>query len=333
MSFLRTTAKRGRPMTSESTATSSTDEPAVLVTGAAGRTGGYAAKLLLERGHRVRALVHGFDDRAAKLRDSGAEVIVGDLQDIDTVREAVDGVRAAYFVYPISPGLLEATATFAQAAEEAGVTAVVNMSQISARRGAASDAARIHWLGERILGWSPGAAAPPPGRGGRTLACPPVAATHLRPTYFAEWFTIFGAKGIREEGVLRLPFGDGRHAPITAEDQGRVIAAILENPDDHAGQVYPLFGAVEMNHYQIADAISEALGRPVRYEPANIPAWIEGIKAQGFPEFLAQHLSNVAVDYQNGVFAGNNDLVERIGGKKPTTVQEFITDHLSEFTN
>jgi NAD(P)H dehydrogenase (quinone) len=302
-------------MTSESTATSHTDEPALLITGAAGRTGGYAARLLLERGQRVRALVHTFDDRAAKLRDSGAEVVVGDLQDIDTVREAVDGVRAAYFVYPISPGLLEATATFAQAGEEAGVTAIVNMSQISARRGAASDAARIHWLGERILDWSP------------------VAVTHLRPTYFAEWFTIFGAKGIREEGVLRLPFGDGRHAPITAEDQGRVIAAILENPDDHAGQVYPLFGAVEMNHYQIADAISEALGRPVRYEPADIPTWIEGIKAQGFPEFLAQHLSNVAVDYQNGIFAGNNDLVERIGGKNPTTVQEFITDHLAAFTS
>ncbi|MFZ0718594.1 NmrA family NAD(P)-binding protein [Mycobacterium sp.] len=302
-------------MTSESTTTDRTHDRALLVTGAAGRTGGYAAKLLLERGHRVRALVHRFDDRAAKLRDSGADVIVGDLQDTDAVREAVDGVRAAYFVYPISPGLLEATTAFAQAAEETGVTAIVNMSQISARRGAASDAARIHWLGERILDWSP------------------IAATHLRPTYFAEWFTIFGAKGIREEGVLRLPFGDGHHAPITAEDQGRVIAAILENPDDHAGQVYPLFGAVEMNHYQIADAISEALGRPVRYEPADIPTWIDGIKAQGFPEFLAQHLSNVAVDYQNGIFAGNNDLVERIGGKKPTTVQEFITDHLATFTS
>lgn len=286
---------------------------ALLVTGATGRTGGYTAKLLLERGHRVRTLVHRFDDRAAQLRDSGAEIVVGDLHDIDTVREAADGVRAAYFVYPISPGLLEATTTFAEAAQEAGVGAIVNMSQISARRGAASEAARIHWLGERILDWSP------------------VAATHLRPTYFAEWFTIFGAE-IRDEGVMRLPFGDGRHAPITAEDQGRVIAAILENPVEHAGQAYPLFGAVEMNHYQIAEAISEVLGHPVRYEPADIPTWIEGIKALGFSDFLAQHLSNVAVDYQNGIFAGTNDLVERIGGKKPTTVQEFITDHLAEFT-
>jgi NAD(P)H dehydrogenase (quinone) len=291
-----------------------TETTALLVTGAAGKTGGYTAKLLLERGHRVRAMVHRFDDRAALLRDSGAEIVVGDLHDIDTVREAAEGVRAAYFVYPISPGLLEATATFAEAAEDAGVSAIVNMSQISARRGAASDAARIHWLGERILDWSP------------------VAATHLRPTFFAEWFTRFGATGIREEGILRLPFGDGRHAPITAEDQGRVIAAILENPAEHAGQVYPLFGAVEMNHYQIAEAISEVLGRPVRYEPADIPTWIEGIKARGFTEFQAQHLANVAVDYQNGIFAGNNDFVERIGGKKPTTVQEFVTDHLAKFT-
>jgi NAD(P)H dehydrogenase (quinone) len=87
-----------------------------------------------------------------------------------------------------------------------------------------------------------------------------------------------------------------------------------------------------MNHYQIAEAISEVLGRPVRYEPTEIPTWIEGIKALGFPAFLRQHLTNVAADYQNGIFAGNNDVVERIGGKKPTTVQEFITDHLAEFT-
>jgi NAD(P)H dehydrogenase (quinone) len=301
-------------MTTDLTPTPSTDEPALLVTGAAGRTGGYAARLLLERGHRVRALVHRFDDRAAILRDRGAEVVVGDLHDINAVSEAADGARAAYFVYPISPGLLEATATFAQAAEEAGITAIVNMSQISARRGAASDAARIHWLGERIFDWSP------------------IAATHLRPTFFAEWFTRFGATGIRDEGVLRLPFGDGRHAPIAAEDQGRVIAAILEHPEEHADQVYPLFGAVEMNHYEIAEAISEALGRPVRYEPADIPTWIDGIKAQGYPDFLAQHLANVAVDYQNGIFAGTNDLVERIGGKKPTTVQQFITDHITAFS-
>jgi NAD(P)H dehydrogenase (quinone) len=292
-----------------------TDQSALLITGASGKTGGYATRLLLERGHRVRALVHRFDDRAGRLRDGGAEVIVGDLNDIDDVREAAEGVRAAYFVYPISPGLLDATATFAQAAHEAGVTSMVNMSQVSARRDAASDAARIHWLAERVLDWSP------------------IAVTHLRPTFFAEWFTVFGAASIRAEGTLRLPFGDGRHAPITAEDQGRVIAAILEHPDEHAGQIYPLYGAVEMNHYQIAEAISRALGRPVRYEPADIPTWIDDLKSLGFSDYLAQHLSNVAVDYRNGIFAGTNDIVERVGGKKPMTVEDFITANSAAFAD
>jgi NAD(P)H dehydrogenase (quinone) len=290
----------------------SADEPALLITGAAGRTGGHAAHLLIERGHRVRAMVRRFDARAAALRDAGADVIVGDLTGIGDVRKAAEGVRAAYFVYPISPGLLEATTTFAQAAHEAGISAIVNMSQISARRDATSDAARIHWLAERVLDWSP------------------LAVTHLRPTFFAEWFILFG-RSLRDEGVLRLPFGDGRHAPITAEDQGRVIAAILETPDAHAGQIYPLFGAVEMNHYQIADAISRAAGRPVRYEPADIDTWTEDIQAHGFSSFLAQHLGEVAVDYQNGIFAGTNDIVERVGGKKPTTVEDFVTANIDKF--
>jgi uncharacterized protein YbjT (DUF2867 family) len=46
---------------------------------------------------------------------------------------------------------VEATANFVQADSEAGVHAVVNMSQISARREATSNAARAHWLAERLL--------------------------------------------------------------------------------------------------------------------------------------------------------------------------------------
>lgn len=299
-------------MTTEPASIHGTDQSALLITGAAGKTGGHAARLLLERGYRVRALVRRFDDRAAQLRDSGAEVIVGDLNRIDDVRKAAEGARAAYFVYPISPGLLEVTATFAQAADEAGVTAVVNMSQISARRHASSNAARIHWLAERVLDWSP------------------LAVTHLRPTFFAEWFLYFGWS-IGKEGVLRLPLGDGRHAPISSEDQGRVIAAILEHPDEHAGHVYPLFGAVEMNHYEIAEAISRALGRPVRYEPTDIDTWVKDIQSRGFSSYQAQHLSNVAIDYRNGIFAGTNDIVERVGGKRPMTVEEFVTANSAAF--
>jgi NAD(P)H dehydrogenase (quinone) len=79
--------------------------------------------------------VHKVDGRSDALAAIGAEVVEGDLLDFHAVSSAMAGVTAAYFCYPIAPGgLLPATTIFAQAASEAGVEAVVNMSQISARR-------------------------------------------------------------------------------------------------------------------------------------------------------------------------------------------------------
>src|SRR5258708_8112214 len=138
-----------------------------LITGATGNTGKTTAQLLLERGHRVRAFVHREDDRSRQLAATGAEIVVGDLLHFHDVSAAMRGVSGAYFIYPIAPGLLDATVTFAQAATEAGVRSIVNMSQISAPREAASNQARQHWLAQ-----------PLPDR-------PPTLTPHLRPTLFA----------------------------------------------------------------------------------------------------------------------------------------------------
>src|ERR1700741_4257118 len=172
-----------------------------LITGATGNTGAHTVRLLRERGLRVRALVHSVDERADRLRELGAEVVQGDLLDFPAVGAATVGVTAAYFNYPIRPGLIEATANFAQAASEAGVHAVVNMSQISARREAKSNAARQHWIAERLLD--------------RTA----LVTTHLRPTFFMEWLNSFFVRR-GGEGIYRLPLANVRHAPIAAPGQG-----------------------------------------------------------------------------------------------------------------
>ena len=109
-----------------------------LVTGATGDTGGATVEQILARGHHVRALAHRQDDRAKRLQGLGAEVVFGDFLNLDDVRAALQGVAGAYFCYPIRPGIIQATAIFAQAAKEAGVACVVNMSQISAREDAKS---------------------------------------------------------------------------------------------------------------------------------------------------------------------------------------------------
>lgn len=286
-----------------------------LVTGATGNTGAPTVKILLEAGHRVRALVHGIDQRSDALAAFGAEIVVADLLDFRAVSSAMVGVDAAYFCFPIGPGgILPATTIFAQAASEAGVKAVVNMSQISARREAKSHAAQQHWLAERLLDRSA------------------FITTHLRPTFFAEWL---GWAWLRNEddGVLQLPFGTGRHAPIVGRDQANVIAAVLQNPGPHDRQIYPLVGAEELDHYGIAEQISDTLRIPVRYEPIEIPTYAAALTTKGRTDFFAQHISSVAQDYRDGIFAGENDLVEVIGGHKPMSVPEYVNAHLDDFAH
>ena len=276
-----------------------------LITGATGKTGAHTVRLLRERGLSVRALVHTLDARAERLAEQGAEVVQGDLLDFPSVSAAMPGVTAAYFNYPIAPGLVEATVNFAQGASEAGVHAVVNMSQISARRQAKSNAARQHWIAERLLD--------------RTA----LVTTHLRPTFFAEWLNGFWVRDA-DEGLYRLPLAEIRHAPIAAVDQAKVIAGILQNPDPHDRQIYPLFGAEELDWHSIAAKIGDVLGIAVRYQPIEIPTFAAGLTAAGGSAHFVQHLSNVTQDYRDGVFSGMNNLVEVIGGSKPMTVEEHV---------
>ena len=284
-----------------------------LVTGATGMTGGHTARLLLGRGHRVRAFVHRADERSEALDALGAEVVVGDLQDLHAVSAALIGIEAAYFVYPIRPGLIEATAYFAEAARTAKISAIVNLSQKSARREAASDAARQHWVAERVFD-----------RCG-------VPVTHLRPTLFAEWL-LYLRREIIQSGRLRSPFGEGRHAPIAAGDQAYVIANILDAPEAHAGQIYPLYGPVELTQVEVAAEVGRALSRDIVFEAVDDHAFAEQFaSAAGKTPYFAQHIESIAKDYRAGIFSGTNDIVATIGGTEPTTVGQFVERHKRAF--
>jgi NAD(P)H dehydrogenase (quinone) len=282
----------------------------VLITGATGDTGRAATRESIGLGLEVRAMVHRKDDRSAALEKQGAEVVVGDLLDIDTIREAMEGVGAAYLVYPVAPGLINATVNFAQAAKEAGVSAVINLSQRSADRHSKSDSCKDTYIAEQVLNWSG------------------LAVIHLRPTYFLEWLLYpWQLPLFVEKGIIRLPAGKGRHAPIGADDQGRAIAAILHDPRGHAGQTYPLFGPVEMDHEQMAAELSEALGRKILFEDVPIADYCKSIEAMGVPAYIVQHLGGAMEAYQRGVMGGMNDNIERLSGRKPMGVAEFARAH------
>lgn len=290
-------------------------EARILVSGATGRTGGAAIDELLKIGKNVRAYVRSDDERAAALRQRGVDIAVGDFTDIDQIRAAMEGIQSAYFLHPIAPGIIGAAAYFAQAAKEAGVTAIVNMSQISARRESSSHAAQDHWVSERVFDWSG------------------VPTTHLRPTFFADWLVYpHFAKEIWASKKIEFPFENGRHAPIPSDDQGRVIAHLLANPTGHEGKIYPLHGPVEMDHTEIAAVISDVLGAKIEYAPTSIEVFKDRMESvYKFPSFLVQHLVEVAQNYRDGIFSGTNDVVEKITGTPALTVQQFISNNRAAF--
>lgn len=293
--------------------TSRTDP--ILITAAAGQTGSHAARLLLEAGHTVRAMVRLEDERSEALDAAGAEVVVADMNDSESMRAALRGVKRAYFCAPWQPRVLESAARFALIGKEMGLEVTVAMSQMIVREGHPSPATREHWLAESVFDWAG------------------VGACHLRAGLFADNMLGLAAPTVATERKFYLPFGDGLHAPVTAEDVGAVIAGILAAPtDEYVGERLVVTGPEDLTMNDVATAIGEVVGAEVQYVQIPLLAWLENLKQlpQMNDHFLA-HLAQLAPEVARGAFAGPTDVVQRVGGRQAKTFGDFVAEHVGVF--
>ena len=165
----------------------------ILVTGATGKVGSRLAPRLVQRGHRVRALVRS-PERAAPLREAGIELVEGDLLDVDTLAAAVRGVDAIVHCAAFFRG---ATAEQAHAVNDLGTQHLAH--------------AAIEASVERFVFTSTGLVYGP--TGGRAAieedACVPGPNAYPASKLAAERF-LLELEGL-DVRVLRLPFvyGDG----------------------------------------------------------------------------------------------------------------------------
>jgi uncharacterized protein YbjT (DUF2867 family) len=293
----------------------------ILVTGAAGQLGAVGrtvTELLLERGLSVRAMVRREDDRAAALRVAGAEVVVGDLLEPADVYRVVQGCRRVYFGMSVSAGYLEASVTMAAVAREVGVDALVNISQMtvsqmSIQNTTKSRQQRQHWLSEQALKWS---------------GLPVVT---VRPTMFLESFLPLVAPTVRDRSRIQLPFGNGRTSPVSADDVARVVAAVLADPAPHLGRIYELTGPLSQDMDGVAREFSAALNRKITYSDVPPEQWEQELKNQGVPEHLIGHLVTMGELHRAGRYDRLADGVQRVTGRRPTSVHEFVSLHANEF--
>jgi uncharacterized protein YbjT (DUF2867 family) len=294
----------------------------ILVTGAAGgsqgSTGRRITALLLEQGIPVRAFVHKLDARSDALRELGAEVVQGDLLDRDSVHASLKGIKRAYFTYPVTDGLLEATTIFAIAAREAKTELVVNNSQLQGARKAPSFRNMQHGLADHIFDWAE------------------VGAVHLHAPPYYENVRALVRKSVAEQSTVFLPWGDGS-APISlvgGEDVSRVAVSLLADSETPSATSYDLVAATPTVK-EIVDTLSTALQRPIRYISITDEQWADAMRGHVNSHAL-DHLSHLwryfrSLEGRNEKARSVTDTIRAITGSRAQTLEDFFRANATEF--
>ncbi|KAF7870005.1 hypothetical protein EAF04_004789 [Stromatinia cepivora] len=151
----------------------------------------------------------------------------------------------------------------------------------------------------------------------------------LRATWFMDNFIIWPfVQTIKEENKFFSAMGDGKAPFVSASDIARVAMSALtsETPPDHD---YRVLGPELLNYDEIAAKLSKGLGRTIIHVKVTAEEMIQRSISMGIPEDLANYLIGLEVMTANGGEVRENDVVEKIGGQKPKTFDEFVLENKS----
>ena len=226
----------------------------VLVTGATGQQGGALARLLLRRGHRVRAMTRKpGGPAAADLRKAGAEVVAGDLGDRDSVEAAAKGADVAYVVAtPYEQGPAAETRwgkTGVEAAHAAGVPYIVYSSVSDANRNTGIPHFDSKFEVEEHLE-----------RLGTDYSI--IAPVFFMENFFAPWATAGYPRGVLGMGIAP----DRALQVISLPEIAQFTTLAVERPEAFRGKRIDI-ASDEPTPVEMARRISEAAGARLAYVP------------------------------------------------------------------
>lgn len=290
----------------------------ILITGATGTTGQYTIENLLNKGIKVRTMVRTIDERSKKLEDLGAEVIQGDFMNLNSLRNALKGIKRAYLCYPFKDNLPKGAGYFAKAAKENGVELTVAMSQMNVHENTSSPATQNHLITEDILDWAN------------------IGAVHIRPGLFASNYRNMAGPTVKTEGKFYAPNSNAKFTIIHPKDISDVVSEILvsDKITEHIGKRYLLAGDKIYSGKEVANTIEKVINKNVEYIPIPVEHWIDAMKKDPYVnEFLAKHLEEFSKDIDAGKFNITNDVVQRITGHEPRSFSEYIEEFKHLFTS
>ncbi|WP_158887315.1 NAD(P)H-binding protein [Amycolatopsis anabasis] len=277
-----------------------------LVTGARGKIGRHVVDGLLAAGKPVRASSR---DTSTLDVPAGVEAVRIDLEEPDTVGEALDGVDGI-FLYTRPRGL----DGFLKAAGQAGARRVVLLSSAAVLEPEAdtNPIAALHQAAERAVRNSG------------------LAHTVLHPGYFAS-NALGWAGDIRAESAVHTPYPDARIGAIHEADIAAVAAHVLvHGRHHHDGEALALSGPEPISFREQAAVLADVLGRPIAVRELTPDAARERMVGPGMPAHILEAVLRAwswAVDKPAPVTGA----VEAVTGTAPRTFRQWVLDHRAEF--
>ncbi len=277
----------------------------VLLTGAGGKTGRYIINALIARDTQVRAWGRT-PAHAQSLRQlSPIEIVIGDMLDPNLWPEALAGVDAVYHIAPnMFPREFDLGRLAIDAAAVAGVTRFVYHSVLHPQ----TESMPHHWWKLRVEEY---------------LLASKLKFTILQPTAYmqnllAQW------PAIRNQGILRQPYSpETRISLVDLQDVAEAAATVLLN-QGHAYATYELVGTWPLSQHEVATAIAEVLGRPVRAEAIPRDEWAR--QASGLSEYARETLLKMFAYYERYGLAGNPNVLRWLLGREPKSLHDWVME-------
>ncbi len=286
-------------------------KPRVLITAANGNTGFPAAKEMLKLGFPVRAFVRNPNSKkATELKSLGAEIFVGNIEDIRDVRGALKDVQRAYFV-PTYPNVLYQGVTFATAVEEAKIEHVVVVTQWLSSNTHPSIYTKETWLVDQTF---------------KRLTNTKV--TFINPGLFG-FIYFMTPEPLTQFGMLP---DFGNNAPPSSEDIGLVAAHILKAPESHVDKIYPITGPEILSPDQMASVIEKVIGRKVKATMLPEKMISKVLKASGYGQMDSSQIRYYVQEGHKGTWTINapTKVVKDIVGKEADDFETLARRYLSD---
>jgi uncharacterized protein YbjT (DUF2867 family) len=276
----------------------------ILLTGATGAAGSLIANEFVEKREPVRILVRDRTKAIGLEKVPTVEIIAGDMSRRSSLGSALEGVDRVLMISGPRMDMVETQCTFIDAAKAAGVHHVIKFSGLDARHETTFPFGLMHKTIEDYL----------EGSG--------LAWTQLRPTGFMQEY-LREVPTVIHQGALFLPLADTRLNPVDLADVGK-IGHLLLRDGGHKGERLAVTGPEALTMGEIAERISRAIGRAIRYVPVSALDRRQSLIAHGIPPEFADALDRQVEERLKGGLESRVDLsTHRLFNVVPTTFSEF----------